>query len=85
MPTSILFISGGEIIFILLIIVLLFGSKKLPDIARTLGKGIKQFKEAADDIKKEMSEESKEMVDNIKELKEDVDKIKSVKKYKIFE
>ncbi len=82
---SILFISGGEIIFILLIVVLLFGSKKLPEIARTLGKGIKQFKNAADDIKKEMSEESNEMVDNIKELKKDVDKIKNVKKYKIFE
>jgi len=82
---SILFISGGEIIFILLIIVLLFGSKKLPEIARTLGKGIKQFKDAADDIKKEMSEESKEIFDNVNELKQDVDKIKNVKKYKIFE
>lgn len=85
MLISILFISGGEIIFILLIIVLLFGSNKLPEIARTLGKGIKQFKDAADDIKKEMSEESKEMVDNIKDIKEDVDKIKNMKKYKIFE
>ncbi len=85
MQTSILFISGGEIIFILLIVVLLFGSNKLPEIARTLGKGIKQFKDAAEDIKKEMSEESKDMVEDIKDLKKDVDKIKNVTKYKIFE
>lgn len=80
-----LFISGGEIIFILLIVVLLFGSKKLPDIARMMGKGIKQFKDAADDIKKEMSEESKGLVDGIKDIKETTDKLKNVKKYKIFE
>jgi len=85
MQTSILFISGGEIIFILLAVVLLFGSKKLPEIARMMGKGVKQFKDAAEDIKKEMSEESKDVVDNIKDLKKDVDKIKNVTKYKIFE
>ncbi len=85
MQSIFLFISGGEIIFILLAVVLLFGSKKLPEIARMLGKGIKQFKDAADDIKKEMSDESKEMVDNIKDLKKDADKLKNVTKYKIFE
>lgn len=85
MQTSILFISGGEIIFILLIVVLLFGSNKLPEIARMLGKGVKQFKDAAEDIKKEMSEESKDIVDEIEDLKKGVDKIKNVTKYKIFE
>jgi len=85
MQTSILFISGGEIIFILLAVVLLFGSKKLPEIARMLGKGVKQFKDAAEDIKKEMSDESKDIVDDINDLKKDVTKIKNVTKYKIFE
>ena len=85
MNTSILFISGGEIIFILLIVVLLFGSDKLPEIARMIGKGVKQFKDATEDIKKEMTEESKDMVDEIKDIKKGVDKIKNVTKYKIFE
>lgn len=85
MQTPILFISGGEIIFILLIVVLLFGSDKLPDIARMIGKGVKQFKDATEDIKKEMTDESKDMVDEIKDIKKGVDKIKNVTKYKIFE
>ena len=81
-----LFISGGEIIFVLLAIVLLFGSKRLPEIARAFGKGIKQFKDAANDIKKEMSEENQELVDDLKEMKKGTDKLKdNVTKYKIFE
>ena len=86
MQTNLLFISGGEIIFILLAVVLLFGSKRLPEIARGIGKGVKQFKDAANEIKREMSEENKEMVDDLKKMKENTDKLKdSVTKYKIFE
>jgi len=81
-----LFISGGEIIFILIAVVLLFGSKNLPDIARTIGKGVKQFKDAANDIKNEMTQENKEMVDDLKEIKKNTDQLKNnIQKYKIFE
>lgn len=45
--------SMPELLIILAIIVLLFGAKKIPDLAKGMGKGIKSFK-------KEMSEESKE-------------------------
>ena len=86
MQNILLFISGGEIIFILLIIVVLFGSKRLPEIARGLGKGIKQFKDAANDIKHEMTKENQEMVDDLKQIKKNTDKLKdNVTKYKIFE
>lgn len=86
MQNFLLFISGGEIIFVLLAIVLLFGSKRLPEIARGIGKGVKQFKDAANEIKKEMTEENQEMVDDLKDLKKNTDKLKdSVNKYKIFE
>ena len=86
MHTIILFISGGEIIFILLAIVLLFGAKRLPEIARAFGKGVKQFKDAAEDIKKEMSDENKEIVDDLKEIKKSTEGLKkNVDKYKIFE
>ncbi len=40
-------IGSGEIIVILCIIMLLFGGKKLPEFARNLGKGIREFKKAA--------------------------------------
>lgn len=86
MQHVILFISGGEIIFILLIVVLLFGSKRLPEIARAMGKGLKQFKDAANEIKREMSDENKDMLNDLKEIKKNTDKLKdNVTKYKIFE
>ena len=41
----VLFISGAEILVIFLIILLLFGADKIPDIAKGLGKGIRQVKD----------------------------------------
>ena len=46
-----------EILIILLFILLLFGAKKLPEIARSLGKSLKEFKKATRDIKKELDVE----------------------------
>ncbi|MEO0059204.1 MAG: hypothetical protein RLZZ312_851 [Bacteroidota bacterium] len=48
-------IGGGELIFIVLIALMLFGADKIPDIARTLGKGMAQLKNATDDIKHEIT------------------------------
>jgi sec-independent protein translocase protein TatA len=50
-----LFIGTTEIIFILFVVLLLFGSKKIPEVARSLGKGIREFQKAAADIKRELS------------------------------
>ena len=47
-------IGGGEMIFIILVVLMLFGSDKIPDIARTLGKGMQQLKNATNDIKSEI-------------------------------
>lgn len=47
-------IGGGELIFIMFIALMLFGSDKIPDIARTLGKGMAQLKNATNDIKSEI-------------------------------
>ena len=41
-----------HLIFILLIVVLLFGGKKIPELMRGLGKGIREFNDAKNDIKK---------------------------------
>jgi sec-independent protein translocase protein TatA len=51
-----------EIILILLVILVLFGAKKIPDMMQGLGKGIKEFKKASRDIE----EEIKKPVDDIK-------------------
>jgi sec-independent protein translocase protein TatA len=47
-------IGTFEILIILFIILLLFGAKKLPELAKGLGKGIKEFKKASNDIKEEV-------------------------------
>lgn len=50
-----LFISTGEIAFILFMVVMLFGTDKLPEIARGLGKGMRQLRDATNDIKREIN------------------------------
>ncbi|MCX6257644.1 MAG: twin-arginine translocase TatA/TatE family subunit [Bacteroidia bacterium] len=63
-------IGISEIFLILLVALLLFGAKGLPEVARGLGKGLREFKKAADDIKKEISEN--EVVRDIKDFKDDM-------------
>lgn len=48
-------LGGQELILILLIILLLFGAKKLPELARGLGKGMKEFKKAQTEIEEEFN------------------------------
>lgn len=43
-----------EMFVIMVVILLLFGAKRLPELARGLGKSIKEFKKAADDVKREI-------------------------------
>jgi TatA/E family protein of Tat protein translocase len=46
----------GELLVIFLIILLLFGAKRLPEIAQALGKSLKEFKKATKDVKKTFDE-----------------------------
>lgn len=54
-----IFISGGEIFFILFVVLLVFGADKVPEIARGLGKGMRQIKDATNDIKSEITKSAK--------------------------
>ena len=60
LPTSYLaFIGnfgGGEIILIFLIVLLLFGAKKVPELFRSLGKGVKEFKNAKSEWEQDINE-----------------------------
>jgi len=63
MQASLLFLGSigtPEILVILFIVLLLFGAKKIPELARGLGRGIREFKDATKEIKKNIEEEVQE-------------------------
>lgn len=53
-------IGGGELVFIMFIVLMLFGSDKVPEIARTMGKAMAQLKNATNDIKSEIQKGAEE-------------------------
>ena len=80
MKTTFLFIGGPEIFVILLIVVMVFGADKIPEIARGLGKGIRQVKDATNEIKKEINDSAKDQgidTDLAKNIKKEIDAVKS--------
>ncbi|MGV3698048.1 Sec-independent protein translocase subunit TatA/TatB [Flavobacterium sp.] len=76
-------IGGGELIFIIFIALMLFGSDKIPDVARTMGKAMAQFKNATNEIKSEIQKGVDEhgINNSMKELTstftDEVEKVKS--------
>ena len=64
-----LFLNIGtpEMLFILLAALLLFGGDKLPEVARGLGKGIRQFQDASEEVKREIHKNINEVKANIEE------------------
>ncbi len=75
-----LFISGAEIAFIVFILVMVFGADKIPEIARGLAKGMRQVKDATNDIKREITESGQSLdIENhsiTKDFKEQIDTVK---------
>lgn len=70
----ILFISGGEIVLVMMLALLFFGAKAIPDIAKTLGKGMREFKKATNDIKREIDDYSSDIKKDIDDIKSSVNK-----------
>lgn len=54
-------IGGSELFLILLVILLFFGAKKLPELAKGLGQGIREFRKAAKDVQEEVDKEVKKL------------------------
>ena len=72
-----LFISGAEIFFILFIVVMVFGADKIPGIAKSLGKGMRQLKDATDDIKREIQKSADDVdTDFTKNIRKEIDDVK---------
>ena len=66
METVLLFAfpGGWELVVIALVVVIFFGAKKIPEIARGFGKGIREFKDATREIKSEIEEGAKDTPKN---------------------
>ena len=52
-------LGAGEIFLVIALFVLFFGAKKIPELARGIGKGIREFKDASKDLKDTIEEESR--------------------------
>jgi sec-independent protein translocase protein TatA len=80
MPSNfILFLNlgGGEVVLILFVILLMFGGKGIPSIAKTLGKGIREFKNATNDIQRDIHQSTggitQQVNEQIQEIKKELD------------
>jgi sec-independent protein translocase protein TatA len=62
-------IGGPELTGIIILAVILFGGKKIPELMRGLGKGIREFKDAKDNVKSELENGMNE-IDKDKEIQE---------------
>lgn len=62
-------IGTGEIIIVALVVLLLFGGKKIPELMRGLGKGVKSFKDGMNDVRKELDDISTDIETDSKEEK----------------
>lgn len=63
MTNSLMFLGNlgtGEIFIIALLVLLLFGGKKIPELMRGIGKGVKSFKDGMNDIEKQINAEPEE-------------------------
>ena len=61
MGNVLLFVSGSELVLVLLLALLFFGANSIPEIARTLGKGMREFKKATSDIQKEFENHTSDL------------------------
>lgn len=57
-------IGTNEIIIILVIVLLMFGGRKIPELMRGLGRGVREFKDAKDNVKREIEEGTKDNKDS---------------------
>jgi len=71
---TLLFISGQEIFIIMAVALVLFGANKIPEIAKGLGKGMREFRKATDDIKKEFNDSTEDIQKDIKDISNNVKK-----------
>ena len=62
-----------ELLIIFVIALLVFGPKKLPELGKSLGKGLREFKKATEDLKSNWEDQMKEVEEPIKETAKDIE------------
>ncbi len=67
-------ISGGEIFIIILVVFIIFGPDKIPEMARWVGKGIGEIKKATSEIKEEIDRETGDVRKAANKIKDDLTK-----------
>ena len=65
-----LFISAPEIVIVFLVFLMLFGAKSVPGLARTLGRTLRQVRDASDEIKRDISEGAQSITKEFRDQKE---------------
>ena len=70
--------GASEIVIIFFIYLLLFGAKGIPSLAKTMGKAMYQFREARNDIQKEIMSSAKDIQNSAKEVRAEVEKAASL-------
>ncbi|RSK42013.1 MULTISPECIES: twin-arginine translocase TatA/TatE family subunit [Mangrovimonas] len=74
-----LFIGTTEVVFILFIVVMVFGADKIPEIAKGMGKGLRMLRDASNDIKSEITKSAeKNGIDTsiTKDVQDELNKVK---------
>ena len=64
-------LGGGEIFVILLVVLLFFGSKGIPQVAKGLGRGMREFRDAMNGIEREIRQETNKVKDEVKKIEDD--------------
>ncbi|MGB0357446.1 MAG: Sec-independent protein translocase subunit TatA/TatB [Flavobacteriaceae bacterium] len=72
----IFFISGAELVFVFMVVLLVFGANRIPEIARTLAKGIQQVKNASRDFRQELEQSAEAQGFDTKDLQKEVEDLK---------
>lgn len=65
-------IGGGEFIMIILVVLMVFGAESIPNIARTLGRGIRQIKDATQEIQRDIAQSSNNPLNELKEAAQEI-------------
>lgn len=71
---TILFLSGQHIFIVMIVVLLLFGADKIPEVAKGIGKGMRDFKKATDDIRKEIEESTRDIRGDMNDIQSSIRK-----------
>ena len=69
---TILFLSAQHILIVMIVVLMLFGADKIPEVAKGIGKGMRDFKKATDDIRKEIEESTRDIRTDMNDIQSSI-------------